>query len=77
MTTQFITREIDSLIGDIWNASESEIDYFDCVCALESLRGKDIMIPAGRRERSSAWSSSSWSSTGFSAGPTEARRALS
>jgi hypothetical protein len=48
---EFITREIDSLIGDIWNASETEIDYDECVGALESLRSRDIMIPAGRREK--------------------------
>lgn len=47
----FISREIDTIIGDVWNASESEIDFYDCVNALESLRGKDILIPAGRREK--------------------------
>ena len=47
----FISREIDTIIGDIWNASESEIDFYDCVNALESLRGKDILIPSGRREK--------------------------
>ena len=46
----FITREIDALLGEIWNSSESEIDFYDCVSALESLQAKDIMIPAGRRE---------------------------
>ncbi len=48
---EFISREIDTIIGDIWNASDSEIDFYDCVSALEGLQGKDIMIPAARRER--------------------------
>jgi hypothetical protein len=48
---EFISREIDTIIGDIWNASETEIDFYDCVNALESLRGKDILIPAARREK--------------------------
>jgi hypothetical protein len=47
----FISHEIDIIIGDIWNASDNEIDFYDCVSALESLQGKDIMIPAARRER--------------------------
>ncbi len=47
----FISREIDTAIGDIWNASENEIDFYDCVNALESLRGKDILIPSTRREK--------------------------
>jgi len=46
----FISREIDTIIGAVWNASESEIDFYDCVNALESLRTKDILIPAARRE---------------------------
>lgn len=46
----FITREIDSLIGDIWNASGSEVDFSDCVEALASLQAKDILIPEARRE---------------------------
>ena len=48
---EFISREIDSIIGDIWNASESEIDFYDCVNALESLQNKDILIPPARREK--------------------------
>jgi hypothetical protein len=48
---EFISKEIDVIIGDIWNASESEIDFYECVNALESLRGKDIMIPSARREK--------------------------
>ncbi len=48
---EFITREIDSLLADIWNASENEIDFYDCMGALESLKTKDILIPEGRREK--------------------------
>jgi len=47
----FISREIDSAIGKVWSASESEIDFYDCVSALESLQEKDIMIPPARREK--------------------------
>lgn len=47
----FISREIDSIMGDIWNASESEIDFYNCVHALESLRNRDILIPPARREK--------------------------
>jgi hypothetical protein len=46
----FISREIDTIIGEVWNASESEIDFYDCVNALESLRAKDILIPSARKE---------------------------
>jgi hypothetical protein len=46
----FISREIDTIIGEVWNASESEIDFYDCVNALETLRAKDILIPTARRE---------------------------
>jgi hypothetical protein len=46
----FISREIDTIIGEVWNASESEIDFYDCVNALETLRAKDILIPGARRE---------------------------
>jgi hypothetical protein len=48
---EFISKEIDTIIGDIWNASESEIDFYDCVNALELLSGKDILIPPARREK--------------------------
>jgi hypothetical protein len=48
---EFISREIDVIIGDIWNASESEIDFYDCVNALEALQGKDILIPSARQEK--------------------------
>ena len=47
----FISREIDSIMGDIWNASENEIDFYNCVNALESLQNKDILIPPARREK--------------------------
>ncbi len=47
----FISDEIDRIIGEIWNASESEISYAECVSALDSLQALDIMIPAARRER--------------------------
>ena len=47
----FISREIDSIIGDIWNASENEIEFYDCVNALERLTQKDILIPPARREK--------------------------
>ena len=47
----FISREIDSIIGEIWNASETDIDFYDCVSALETLKGKDILIPPARREK--------------------------
>ena len=48
---EFISREIDSIIGDIWNASESEIEFYDCVNALKSLQNRDILIPPARREK--------------------------
>jgi hypothetical protein len=48
---EFISREIDSIIGDIWNASENEIEFYDCVNALERLKQKDILIPPARREK--------------------------
>ena len=48
---EFISREIDSAIRGVWSASESEIDFHDCVSALESLQAKDIMIPPARREK--------------------------
>ncbi len=47
----FISDEIDRIIGEIWNASDREISYSECVSALDSLAGLDIMIPAARRER--------------------------
>jgi hypothetical protein len=46
----FITREIDSLIGDIWSSSGSVVDFSACVEALEALQAKDILIPERRRE---------------------------
>jgi hypothetical protein len=47
----FISDEIDRIIGEIWNASDSEISYYDCVSALDSLATLDIMIPLARREK--------------------------
>ena len=47
----FISREIDTIIGEVWNASDSEIDFYDCVSALETLGAKDILIPPARREK--------------------------
>ena len=47
----FISDEIDRIIGEIWNASDGEINYYDCVSALDSLANHDIMIPLARRER--------------------------
>ncbi len=47
----FISDEIDRIIGEIWNASEREISYYECVDALDSLARLDIMIPRARRER--------------------------
>jgi len=47
----FISDEIDRIIGEIWNASDSEISYYDCVRALDSLATHDIMIPPARREK--------------------------
>ncbi len=47
----FISDEIDRIIGEIWNSSDSEISYAECVSALDSLASLDIMIPQARRER--------------------------
>ena len=47
----FISDEIDRIIGEIWNASDREISYYDCVHALDSLATLDIMIPPARREK--------------------------
>jgi len=47
----FISDEIDRIIGEIWNASDREISYYDCVSALDSLANLDIMIPMARREK--------------------------
>ncbi len=47
----FISDEIDRIIGEIWNAPESEISYYTCVNALDSLANLDIMIPMARREK--------------------------
>jgi hypothetical protein len=46
----FITKEIDRVIGEIWNESEAEMDFHECVNALQTLQGRDIMIPFARRE---------------------------
>jgi hypothetical protein len=48
---EFISREIDSLIGDIWNRADKEIEFYDCVNVLEGLQEKDILIPPARREK--------------------------
>ena len=48
---EFISREIDTLIGDIWNRADHEIEFYDCVNALETLEEKDILIPPARREK--------------------------
>ncbi len=47
----FISDEIDRIIGEIWNASDREISYAECVSALDSLESLDIMIPPARREK--------------------------
>ena len=47
----FISREIDRIVADIWNRADREINFYDCVDALDSLKGKDILIPAARREK--------------------------
>jgi hypothetical protein len=46
----FIAGEIDTVFGEVWNSSESEIDFYECVAALESLQKHDILIPLARRE---------------------------
>lgn len=47
----FIYMEIDMLIAEIWNRGNSDIDFYDCVEALEKLESRDILIPPGRRQR--------------------------
>jgi len=47
---EFICSEIDRIVSEIWNASDKEINFHDCVEALRSLEAKDIMIPYARRE---------------------------
>jgi hypothetical protein len=47
----FISDEIDRVIGEIWNASAGEISYQGCVDALDCLVRLDIMIPLARREK--------------------------
>jgi hypothetical protein len=46
----FMAHEIDEVLRRQWAASESEVDFHECVRALESLQGKDILIPIARRE---------------------------
>ncbi len=48
---EFITREIDRIIGEIWNASGEEISFHRCADALIELETHDILIPEARRER--------------------------
>ncbi len=48
---EFITQEIDRIIGEIWNASGEEISFHRCVDALAELETHDILIPEARRER--------------------------
>ena len=33
----FISDEIDRIIGEIWNSSDARSTYYDCVSALDSL----------------------------------------
>ncbi|HTP58720.1 MAG TPA: hypothetical protein VMM82_07355 [Spirochaetia bacterium] len=47
----FISDEIDFVIGEIWNSSEGDISFQQCVDALDSLARHDIMIPPARREK--------------------------
>jgi hypothetical protein len=47
----FISDEIDRVIGEIWNSSNGELSYHACVDALEALARRDIMIPLQRREK--------------------------
>ena len=47
----FISDEMDRIIGEIWNSFDAEINFYDCVSALDSLEALDIMIPSARRER--------------------------
>jgi hypothetical protein len=47
----FLAREIDAVFGEIWNSSENDIDFYECVAALESLQEHDILIPLQRREQ--------------------------
>jgi hypothetical protein len=48
---EFIASEIDAAFGEIWNSSENDIDFYDCVTALEALQRHDILIPLARREK--------------------------
>jgi hypothetical protein len=48
---QFISREIDRIIGEMWNARGEEITFHRCVDALAELETRDILIPEARRER--------------------------
>ena len=47
----FIAREIERIITRIWRSSEQEMDFHDCVDALDVLSHRDILIPPARRER--------------------------
>jgi hypothetical protein len=47
----FIAAEIHGIITSIWRASDREINFHDCVDALEILAHRDILIPPARRER--------------------------
>jgi hypothetical protein len=46
----FIAGEIDDVFEEIWNSSENDVDFYECVAALESLQEHDILIPQARRE---------------------------
>jgi len=48
---EFISLEIDRIIGDIWNAGENAITVHRCVDSLSELEAHDILIPEARRQR--------------------------
>ena len=47
----FIAAEIHGIVTAIWKSSEREINFHDCVDALEVLEHRDILLPPARRER--------------------------
>lgn len=48
---EFISQEIDRIIGELWNGHDAEISLHRCVEALTELENRDILIPEARRER--------------------------
>jgi hypothetical protein len=48
---EFISLEIDRIIGDIWNGGENAITVQRCVDALAELETHSILIPEARRKR--------------------------